>query len=334
MGECMGKRYQMLAARVPRQKAEAVRSLLQRRGVADNRYKITPHGEFVDIPLEAPLKEPGVRVVRGQYPLRRPADPLERLKELLPERPIPRHWQRIGNVIVLKLLPASDDEKALGKAYAHVLGAKTVLAYDGVRGVCREPRVRLIYGDETETVHVENGIKYKMDVARIMWCGGNKHERMRMAHVSNPAETVVDMFAGIGYFTLPMAVYSQPQIYAFELNPVAHHYLQENIRTNHVEDRVVVELGDCRNAPEGIADRVVMGYLDSIPFLEKGMRVLKDLGGVIHFHQVVPNERVGDIETNIRCLARDRGFNSAINHRRVKSYAPCITHWVFDIALS
>ena len=76
-------------------------------------------------------------------------------------------------------------------------------------------------------------------------------------------EIVVDMFAGIGYFSIPMAVHSKPEkIVSIEINPESFNYLKENLRLNRVEDIISPVLGDCSTAaPEGIADRVIMGYM-------------------------------------------------------------------------
>jgi tRNA wybutosine-synthesizing protein 2 len=42
----------------------------------------------------------------------------------------------------------------------------------------------------------------------VMYCAGNGTERMRARHfeLRSDPEIVVDMFAGIGYFTLPLAI--------------------------------------------------------------------------------------------------------------------------------
>ena len=47
---------------------------------------------------------------------------------------------------------------------------------------------------------------YKLDPLKVMFSSGNVDEKQRMAHLDCRGETVVDMFAGIGYFTMPLAV--------------------------------------------------------------------------------------------------------------------------------
>lgn len=52
----------------------------------------------------------------------------------------------------------------------------------------------------------QHGIKYSLDVTRCMFSSGNVTERARMGRQACQDQVVVDLFAGIGYFTLPMLV--------------------------------------------------------------------------------------------------------------------------------
>lgn len=52
----------------------------------------------------------------------------------------------------------------------------------------------------------QHGIKYSLDVTRCMFSSGNVTERARMGRQACKDQVVVDLFAGIGYFTLPMLV--------------------------------------------------------------------------------------------------------------------------------
>ena len=64
---------------------------------------------------------------------------------------------------------------------------------------------------------------------RVMFSSGNVDERVRMSKLKIEGECVVDMFAGIGYFTLPIAKYTGATVQAWEKNPVAYDYLKKNI---------------------------------------------------------------------------------------------------------
>ena len=96
-------------------------------------------------------------------------------------------------------------------------------------------------------------------------------------------ERVVDLFAGVGQFSIPIAVHAKPGvIHAIELNPIAHGYLCENIRLNRVGHLVSPIKGDCEAvAPRGIADRVLLGILHvTHRYLSLALEVLKPEGGL------------------------------------------------------
>ncbi len=217
--------------------------------------------------------------------------------------------------------------------YAEVLGAKTVLEdVGGIRGPWRLPQVRWVWGDGTETVHLENGVRFKLDASKVMFSSGNMDERIRMARVPAPGETVVDLFAGIGYFSVPMAVHARPaRVVACEANPVAHGFLEENVRINRAT-AVEPRLGDCRDvAPKGVADRVVMGHFDALEYFDVALRSAKDRAA-IHLHALVGPRRgtaalLADLETG----SRGHGFEVASTAvRRVKSHGQRVWHVVVD----
>ncbi len=249
---------------------------------------------------------------------------------------LPRKWELLGDVLLMKIPDELKGMKGeIAREYANELGAKTVLQDLGIEGTMREPNVEVLWGSETETVHKENGIRFKMDCARLMFSSGNVDERIRMATISDPEEVVVDMFAGIGFFSIPIAVHSHPKrIHALEINPVAHQYLSENIKLNGVEDIVDPALGDNRNFQgKGIADRVIMGYLDKTHlFLPKAFEILKKDGGVIHYHEKCPNEILDtrppeNLEREALKVGRDVNVK---NTKIIKSYAPGVSHIVLD----
>ncbi|HOQ19200.1 MAG TPA: methyltransferase, partial [Methanothermobacter thermautotrophicus] len=166
-------------------------------------------------------------------------------------------WARIGDIIVLNR--EADDPEAL----LDMEGVRSVIQVEGIHGPLRRPRVRVLAGSGTETVHKENGCLFRIDLSRVMWSRGNINERARIPSLVEEGETVVDMFAGIGYFSIPVAVHSDPgSVYSVELNPDSFELLKSNITLNRVEGIIEPIMGDCREvAPELDADRVIMGYV-------------------------------------------------------------------------
>jgi len=274
--------------------------------------------------------------------------PFDQIKKLLSKEisselisKIPDKWEKIGDVVIIRLpLELSKYKKQIGETYAEILNCKTTLQdVSGISGIYREPNVKIIYGTKnTETIHKENGIRYKLDPQKIMFSSGNMDERVRMATISNKNETVVDLFAGIGYFTLPIAVYSKPKkIFACEINPIAYDYLCENIVLNDVTSIVQPLLGDNRKtAPQDTADRVIMGYIeDTHRFLPVAISCLKNKSGIIHYHEVCPNKLFpGRPLKNVQNASEKYKRNiELLNYKHIKSYAPGVDHYVLDIKI-
>jgi tRNA wybutosine-synthesizing protein 2 len=259
--------------------------------------------------------------------------PYERIAERAKDAGIlvtpPKHWEILGDVAVLKM-DRSDEEQRLGQIYAEILGVKTVVVDEGISGIKRRPSVRKIYGDGTETVTRENGIIYRLDVTKVMFSSGNKKERMRMGSVVREEERILDMFAGIGYFSVPMGKIAE--VFSCEVNEDAFHYLRENIRLNKAS--VKPFLGDNRDVVPNLNtkfDRIVMGYLkDTYEFLPTALSALKDVG-TIHYHEAFRDKE--DALTRVKSICEGCGRDiRAIRENRIKSIAPRVEHYVFDLS--
>ena len=178
------------------------------------------------------------RPIGGRPSVAAPQGPAERVRARLervagPRRAgeMPSGYQRLGRVLLLRLPPSLTAYRAeIGAAWQAELGVATVLAVEGpIEGEFREPRVVPIAGTETETEVREHGVRWRFDAARLMFAQGNRTERRRAALLTRRGETVVDLFAGIGYFALPAARAGAAKVLAVEKNPLAVQYLRQNI---------------------------------------------------------------------------------------------------------
>lgn len=254
---------------------------------------------------------------------------------------LPRRWRILGEVILLREKQGVVSWRLIGEALLELYPrCRYVLLEHGIHGDLRQPRREVIASRgevaSFETLHRENGCIFRLDTMRIMFSHGNLYEKQRLKDACG-GEVVVDMFAGIGYFTIPIAVHSKPEkIIAIELNPLAYHYLQENLRLNRVENRVEAHRGDCGElTPVDVAERVIMGHLSSEKYLPAGIDALKK-GGVLHYHEAVPRVLypTRPIE-RVKEAVSERGREIlSINCRRVKKYSPGVLHTVTDVRVA
>ncbi|MCK9592909.1 MAG: SAM-dependent methyltransferase [Methanoregula sp.] len=203
-----------------------------------------------------------------------------------------------------------------------------VLWIESLHEVTRIPRTQVLWGDTGEVQHRENGYTYILDPRKVMFAQGNRNEKMRIAQLvlgSETAERVADMFAGIGYFTIPMAG-SGARVHAMEINPVAFDYLNRNVHVNGLSSRINSSLGDCRDLLTGIYDRIVMGHFNAITMLPSALLHVRD-GSIIHLHSI------GTVEDQIKEQVEGAGFSASIHVHKVKKYRPHTLHIVQDVTI-
>jgi len=243
----------------------------------------------------------------------------------LPERETyrGRGYHLIGDIAVLHGDEPSEEELTAIVGHCRPQG---VVRVKGFLGAMRVPDAEVLYGTAGEVRHREQGYTFILDPCRVMFAQGNRTEKARIASLIRPGERVADMFAGIGYFSIPAAC-SGARVHAMEINPTAFEYLQRNIMANHVEDRVTAEVGDCRRLLAGVYDRVLMGHFDAPSMLAEVLAHVRS-GSVLHVHSI------GDATEAIREAVADAGFSAAITARRVKKYGPHAWHMVQDVTIS
>lgn len=209
----------------------------------------------------------------------------------------------------------------------------------------RSSQVKMIKGNSGEVEFVDNGVKFWLDVTKVMFSSGNVTERHRIGEINMDGEIVIDAFAGIGYYTLPMLVRSNAKhVYACEMNPNSIIALRRGAELNQVLDRLTIVEGDNQETLQsltGIADRLHLGILPSSQSTWKlAINCLKSTGGMIHIHMNVKESEIEDFSD--QCIAElnkyavnQCGFeNVSLQHvEKVKWYAPHIRHIVLDVAI-
>ncbi|MDG5777934.1 class I SAM-dependent methyltransferase family protein [Haloarculaceae archaeon H-GB2-1] len=341
---------QHLGAVVEKPRAEVAIEQLRSEGVYDEERRVREFGsDTVALPVTEPPSETAVLnvvEVRADRRLRSLADHLADRGWTDDELDAaPGSWAVIGTVVLVDIGDAPRPEE-VGEALLELHGeADTVLARGAISGAHREPDVEVVAGSgDTETVHVEHGTKYALDLADVMFSPGNKAERARMAEAVSEGERVLDMFAGIGYFTLPMAR-AGASVTAVERNPASFRYLVENVQLNDVTAQVQAYRADCRDVTADLSvERIVMGYYEASEpsedghgwrYLDHALDALES-DGVVHMHEATPNGLV--FERPIERLtaaaeARGRAVEILDTHR-VKGYSEGVSHVVVDARVS
>jgi len=207
---------------------------------------------------------------------------------------IPRSYDIVGDIAIIrvseKIEPKSElIAEAIMQVDKHV---KTVLRQAGpISGDFRLRDLEFVLGErKTETAHREFGCLFKVDLKECYFSPRLSYERMRIAKQVKPAEVVVNMFAGVGSFSIVIAKHAKPRkVYSIDINPTAIRYHKENNIANKVRDIVEPIEGDARKVIEGrlkgVAERVLMPLPEkAYEHLEWARTALKTEGGWIHYY--------------------------------------------------
>ena len=276
-----------------------------------------------------------------------PFDQIKKLliKEIPPEVVcyLPDKWEKIGDVLIIKLSDRLTKYKGkIGKIYAKTLHCKTVLRdIGGISGIYRRPTVDIIYGSKnTETVHIEYGAKFVVDVNEVYFSPRLSGERYRVAQLVRDGEQIIDMFAGVGPFSIIIARYANPmKIYAIDKNPKAFEYLRKNIELNSINNIEPI-CGDSRSIVGKLireelidkADRIIMNLPHAASeFLQDALASIK-IGGVIHYHEIIDNRNIDTRINEILEEVKQHGFDSEVLSKQIiGTYSTSEVHVCLDI---
>ncbi len=220
---------------------------------------------------------------------------------------LPKALDIIGDIAVVEIPSELETYgRTLGEAILQThRNVKTVLAKAGaIRGTFRLREFILIAGEpKTTTVHKEFGSQYYVDLSKAYFSPRLSYEHKRVASLVQKSETVVDLFAGVGPFSVIIArSVENVRVYALDINPDAVEFLKKNIRLNRVQNCVFPIFGDAKKIVEkkllGIADRVIMYLPESaLEYVDVACKTLKAEGGIIHFYHF---KRRPDSEDELR----------------------------------
>jgi len=271
--------------------------------------------------------------------------------ELTPEecQQLISSYDVVGDIAIIRI---RDELKEKGKLIASAImnankHVKTVLRQtSGVSGTFRLRGLEWIGGEKkTFTVHVEHGCRFHVDLAASYFSPRLSCERMRIAHLVQSDETVINMFAGVGCFSIIIAKHSKAsRIYSIDINPDAIRLMKENIRLNKLENRVIPIEGDAKCVIEkefvGKADRVLMPLPEkAYEYLNSAIKALKPSGGWIHFYDSTHADKRDYAIPQIITKVSERLENLKVdfkipNSRIVRTVGPNWYQLALDIMIS
>ena len=212
-----------------------------------------------------------------------------------------------------------------------------------VSGNYRLRDLELLMGKEkTETYYKEYSCVYKVDLRKAYFSPRLSYEHLRIAKLVQSGEVVLNMFAGVGCFSISISKHAEPKrIFSIDLNPNAFYYLCENIRLNRAEKTIIPIQADSKtviqNKLKNRSDRILMPLpKKAYEYLDYAFLALKPRGGYIHYYDFEYAKKnqnpVKKAEMKVSEKMRSLGYNFQVEYGRI--VRPIGPHWyqvVLDI---
>lgn len=212
-------------------------------------------------------------------------------------------FDQVGDIIIIRI-PDSlvTKKKIIGEILLQrVKTAKSVFYQSSpVEGDFRTRNLELLAGeDRTETEYKEHGCRFRVDVQKAFFSPRLSTERERIANLIEDGETVINMFGGVGMFSIIAAKRKKCLVYNIDINPHAATLCEKNIKLNKLAGKVESMVGDAAKIVEekleGRGDRVLMLLPErSDEFLDSAIKACKD-NGVIHYYCHIHGERKSEV---------------------------------------
>ena len=211
-------------------------------------------------------------------------------------------FDQIGDIIIVRipdsLLPK---KKLIGDTLLEEVKIVKSVFYQAspVEGDFRTRNLEILAGeDRTETEYKEFGCRFIVDVANAFFSPRLSTERERIAKQIQDGETMVNMFAGVGMFSIMAAKKKNCTVYSIDINPIASKLCEKNIKINKLVGKVISINGDTAKIIDenlqDTADRTLMLLPErSDEFLESAIKTTKD-GGIIHYYSHIHADKKSD----------------------------------------
>ena len=279
-----------------KRKGEEIRRALKELELLRTDAKIASNDNFIYLPLTRELKEDEKREIEVTELLTVEFELLERRKSIEDLVGFKPSYEIVGDIAVLTTVDLTgENEQLVACALMNLHKNIKVVAkrVSPVEGVFRKRKMKIIAGENrTETMHKENGCRYKLDLEKVYFNPRLASERNRVVSQVERSgkEEIIDMFAGVGPFSIQIAKRApQSHVTAIDVNPDAIRYLIENIKLNGLRNVEAIE-GDVKEICvkfRNKADRIIMNLPKSAYlFLREALCMLNPRGGIIHFYDL------------------------------------------------
>jgi len=253
-------------------------------------------------------------------------------------------FDQIGDIIVIRI-PDSllSKKKIIGETLLdQVKTAKSVFYQSSdVEGDFRTRSLELLAGeDKTETEYKEYGCRFFVDVEKAFFSPRLSTERERIANLVQDGEVIINMFGGIGMFSIMAAKNKKCTVYNIDINPIASKLCEKNISLNKLEGNVISINGDAsqiiKDQLENKGDRTLMLLPErSDEFLDSAILATKN-NGVIHYYSHIHADKKQDAPklSEQHFVDMSKIKSEILNSKIVRAVGPRFYQTVIDVKIT
>lgn len=347
----------MLTMKIPLKDIERIREILMENEAIDRDYKILTENNYGYIAIKQELPSQLQNQIKQDYDekidyeiveknlkkvKKQPRSMSEHLKGKLTTEEtenLKTSFDIIGDIVILEIPEDLQKQKdIIGEATFDFTKRKAIfMKKSAVEGVTRTRQLEHIFGKETsQTIHKEHGVRLKLDVKEVYFSPRLATERKRIVEQVKDGEIILDMFSGIGPFSILIAKNKNVDIYAIDINKNAIKYMKKNIQLNKLKGTITPILGDINEIakqefiPNKIKfDRIIMNLPRTAKdFLKLSISLVND-NGIIHYYEFSDGYESGI--KRIKNIAKKQNKEVKIlTTRKVKSSSPNEWHVIID----
>ena len=252
-------------------------------------------------------------------------------------------FDQVGEIIVLRIPDSlKSKKKIIGETLLDQVKTTRSVFYQSspVEGEFRTRNLEILAGeDNTETEYRESGCRFLVDVEKAFFSPRLSTERERIANLTHDGEIIINMFGGIGMFSILAAKISKCTIYNIDINPNASLLCEKNIELNKLKGKIISLNGDSvkiiQDKLQNSADRVLMLLPErSDEFLETAILATKN-NGIIHYYSHIHADKKQDAAkfSEEHYLNNSKVESKILNSRIVRPVGPRFYQTVVDVQI-
>ncbi len=333
--------------KIKKECGEYVLKILRKLGLVNSSYEIVREKEYILIPLTESKIPPSLTHINPAIvecsPRRRSYIRTYRdfLVNKLPQKvyeKLPSSYDIVGDVILIRLnnVPEKYWEEIGNALLKFHRNKKAVYAIVGeTSGTERILPLKLIAGAHVnKTLYVEHGCKFVVYIGKVYVNPSLSYEHRRISELASDSEKILDMFAGIGGFSIIIAKHKSVEVVALDINPYAVKSINESLKINRLKGVVMPIHADSSRSERFLNkkfNRIIMNLPGlSHMFIRNAAKLISDEGGIIHYYRFSQTSTEPLHELISEVVRYGRRIVKILGVRRVLEVSPTKKLYVID----